>query len=154
MKHDEIITWSALEYEHKEKSADWYWALGVIAVAGSATAFLLGNILLSILIVIGAFTLAMYGRRRPEMMDVKLGKRGVFVNDTLYPYNTLKSFWVEEQDKESKVLIESEKMLMPYIVIPLNDADPDEVREFLFEYLEEEEHSEPLSHKFMEYLGF
>ena len=43
---------------------------------------------------------------------------------------------------------------MPYIIIPLGDADPETVRNFLLEYLNEEEHSEPLSHKLMEYLGF
>jgi len=27
------ITWSAPEYHYYEKTADWYWALGIIAAA-------------------------------------------------------------------------------------------------------------------------
>ena len=105
-------------------------------------------------ILLGALTLVIYSVRKPNIIGVELGKRGVSVNNTIYPYNTLKSFWVEEDDIEPKILMQSEKVLMPYIIIPLSDTDPDIVREFLLNYLEEEEHREPLSQKLMEYLGF
>jgi hypothetical protein len=154
MNTDEIITWSVQEYEHKEKRTDWYIALGVIAVSIAVASFLLGNTLFAILIIVGTFTLAIYSMREPGIMEIELSKRGILINDTVYPYNTLESFWVEEYDKEPKIIIQSEKVLMPYIIIPLGNTDPDEVREFLFEYLDEEEHHEPLSHKLMEYLGF
>jgi len=154
MNPDKTITWSAQEYEYKEKTTDWYIALGIIAISIATASFLLGNILFAILILLGTFTLAMYSMREPGIMEIELSKRGILVNDSIYPYNTLESFWVEEYDKEPKIIIQSEKALMPYIIIPLGDADPDEVREFLFEYIDEEEHHEPLSHKLMEYLGF
>jgi len=154
MSPKEIITWSAPEYEQKEKSADWYVAFGIIAISTSVASFFLGNMLFAILILIGAFTLAMYSMREPGVMDMALSSRGVIVNNKIYQYNSLESFWVEEYGKEPKIIIQSEKALMPYIIIPLGDADPDDVRDFLFEYLEEEEHVEPLSHKLMDYLGF
>ena len=40
------------------------------------------------------------------------------------------------------------------IVITLGNQDPDEVRNFLGNYLPEHEQYEPLSHKILEYLGF
>lgn len=151
---NETITWSTPEYEHKERSADWYIALGIITISASVAAFLLGNILFGFFILIGAFTLAMYSMRTPEEMFVEINNHGIVINDRIYTYNSLESFWVEGYDTEPKIIIQSEKTLMPYIVIPLGGVDPEEVREYLLEHLEEEEHSEPLSHKIMEYLGF
>ncbi len=154
MNPDKTIAWSTQEYEYKEKKTDWYIALVIIAISISLASFLLGNILFAILIIIGTFTLAMYSIREPGTIDVELNKRGIIVNDIIYPYNTLESFWVEEYDREPKIIIQSEKALMPYIIIPLGNIDPDKVREFLFEYIEEKEHHESLLHKLVESLGF
>ena len=123
------ISWKALEYEHKEKHPDWFWSLGVIVLAGAVTAIIFGNILFAILLVVGAFTLALYASRKPEHIHVTLSDRGVIINKRLYPYLTLDSFWVE-------------------------DVSPDEVRDFLLNHLPEEEHEEPLAHRIMERLGF
>jgi len=154
MERIEKITWETPEYKHKKRGLDWYFALSIIAVFSSATSFLLNNALFGIFILLGVFTLMIYGIRKPRVINIELSNRGVSVNDTLYLYNTLKSFWVEENNEEPKILIQSEKVLMPYIIIPLGDTDPDIVREFLLNYLEEEEHREPLLQKLMEYLGF
>ncbi len=154
MNNHKIITWSVPEYEHKKRSIDWYVALGIIGITSSVASFILGNILFGIFILIGVCTLAIYGIREPQIMRIRLNKRGVFVNNKIYTFNTLKSFWVEEYDKEPKIIIQSVKPLMPYIIIPIGDTDPDDIRDFLIKYIKEEEHFEPLSHKLMEYLGF
>ena len=45
---------------------------------------------------------------------------------------------------------------MPYIIIPYDSmkTDPDEIRDYLLEYLNEEEMDEPLSNKILELIGF
>lgn len=155
MKRDDAtIEWEALEYAHKKRGADWYAALATIAVAGSIASFLLGNIPFAILIIIGAITLAMYSVREPKIVHFEIGKRGIRASDTLYPFNTLELFWIIEEGDEPKLIMKSGKALMPYIILPLGDADTEEIREFLDEYIDEEELYEPLSHKIMEYLGF
>ncbi|HEC30576.1 MAG TPA: hypothetical protein ENI66_01000 [Candidatus Yonathbacteria bacterium] len=148
------ITWSAPEYEQRKKETNWYVALGITTTSVALASFLLGNMLFAVLVLLGAFTLTMYSVRKPGILNIVLNNQGMLLDNKFYPYNTLESFWVEEYDKEPKIILQSEKTLMPYIVIPLGDADPDEVREFLFEYLEEEEHYESFSHKIMDYLGF
>ncbi|GMQ95364.1 MAG: hypothetical protein BMS9Abin13_477 [Patescibacteria group bacterium] len=154
MEHNETIVWSAPEYEYKEKSADWYWALSIIALSLTVAVFILGNMLFAVFILISAFTLALYGARKPHILEVKINKRGIRVNNTLYPYTTLKSFWIDDEGEKSQIIIQSEKPLMPYIIVPLGDVSADMVRDTLLEFLEEEEHVEPLSQKLMEYLGF
>lgn len=152
---NKTLQWTALEYKHEKRSVDWFWAVGIIAIALSVTSVIYGNILFAIFIIIGTFTLLMYAARAPRNTRFELTRKGVIVNDILYPYHTLESFWVHDYDDEGVLIIKSEKILMPYIVIPLPDnIDNEMVQEFLFEYLEEEEHPESLSEKVMEYLGF
>ena len=54
MAQDVLLEWKGREYDHNPKSADWYWALGIIAVAATVAAILFGNYLLAVLIVIAA----------------------------------------------------------------------------------------------------
>ncbi|KKW40533.1 MAG: hypothetical protein UY91_C0041G0006 [Parcubacteria group bacterium GW2011_GWB1_55_9] len=49
MAQDVLLEWKGREYDHNPKSADWYWALGIIAVAATVAAILFGNYLLAVL---------------------------------------------------------------------------------------------------------
>jgi hypothetical protein len=55
---------------------------------------------------------------------------------------------------QSKLLIKSQRVMVPLIVIPLEGVDPEEIRDFLLDHLLEEHHLEPLGQKIMERLGF
>lgn len=150
----ERITWSALEYPIRKKTADWYWALGIMAIAGAVASYILGNILFSILILLGAFTVAIYGARHPHVVEFEIDRGGIRSGTTLYPYSSLASFWIIEGRDESKILIQSSKAFMPYIIIPLGEENPEVVREVLLNYLMEEEHVEPFAQRIMDYLRF
>lgn len=156
MNHN-IITWSALEYEEKDRSVDWYWTVGIVALAVAVGAVFFGNYLFAVLILLAAFTLLLYAARKPHEVSFELGKRGIRINDVLYPYATLRSFWIHHHDGErrGKLIIQSEKLLMPYLTIPLPDEpDGDVIHALLASYLPEEEHEESLSEILLERLGF
>jgi hypothetical protein len=149
------ISWQALEYKHKEKTNDWYWAVIIIAISIAITAFILGNGLFGILIIIGTATLIMFSTRGPEVINIKIDQRGLVVGKDLYPFATLEEFWVDiTDDHNHKILLKSKKTLMPLITIPLEEHHHLDVRELLLHYLPEKEMHEPLSHKIMERLGF
>lgn len=151
------IQWRAHEYEHKEKSADWFWVLAIVAITGVITAIILKNILFAILIIVGTLTLALYAIRKPNLTHFEINNRGIRIDNSLHPYISLDSFWVidTEEERVSTLIIKSSKTLMPYIIIPLdNSVSSFEIRECLLTYLDEEEYEEPLSYKFMDYLGF
>ncbi len=149
------ISWKAHEYEHRNKSIDWFWAVGVIAIASAIISAIYGNILFAVFILLGAFTLLMYAVRKPKEINFEINRRGVVIEDTLYPYSTIESFWIREKDDDKKLVFQSEKILMPHIIIPLsNDIDYEFLHEFLSEFLDEEEHHESFADIIMEYLGF
>jgi len=149
----ETIEWETSEYKYVRKRADWYWALGIITVSLSAASFILDNFLFAVLILIGGFLLALYGAKHPDELACTLDNTGLQINSTLYPYASLRSFWVDRLSEPPKLIIQSKKSFMPYIVTPLDDLDPDMVREFLLRVLPEEEHFEPAIDRMMERLG-
>lgn len=152
----DFISWQAPEYYHEHKTADWYWAVSIIATSGAAVAVVFNNVLLALLIVIGAISLMLVSSRPPKIVDVKIDSNGIVLGKFRYPYGTLRSFWIHEYDHHAKLLLTSTKTLAPLVVISIDPADinPQDVRELLQPHIAEEEQHEPLLQLIMEYLGF
>lgn len=143
-----------MEYDYHERSPDWFWAVGIITIALSITAIILHDVLFAFVIVLSGFVLSLYAARPPKEIDITLNEKGVRVEKVFYPYHTLESFWLEENEASSRVLIKSQRLVMPYIILPISDADPDDVHEYLLHHLPEVFHNESVLHKLMEYIGF
>ena len=153
------IKWKTMEHTHDEKSSDWFWLLGIITIAIAILSVYFGNILFAIVILLGAFTMILHVHTEHEEIDVEVNKKGVRINNTRYPYSTLESFWIEEEEENddipNQILIKSQKVLLPLIIIPMTeDVDPEELRDYMLTYIDEEEIDEPISHRLMEFLGF
>ncbi len=148
------LNWSAPEYHHYQRSADWFWAVGIITACIVILAFVFGNALFGILILLSAGILVYYTIREPIEVEYEINQKGVQVGKELHPYLTIESFWAETRGGEPKLILKSKKTVMPYIIIPVHEDSIDEITTVLREFLEEKELSEPASHKIMEYLGF
>lgn len=149
------LEWDAHEYEPKERSQDWFWAVGIITFALAFTSVIFGNVILGILILVAVFSLVVFAKKEPDATHVVIDERGITRGKVLYPFPTLRSFWLELDHPHQKIIIRSEKMLMPYIVIPLaEEVDTDRLRRILLRYMNEEFHSLPLAERLLDYLGF
>lgn len=152
---EESLKWSAPEYHHYQRSTDWFWAVGIIAICISVLAFVFHNALFGVLILLSTGILIFYVLRAPENVDYEINQRGIVIGKQLHPYLTLEAFWVETRNvPEPKIILKSKKAIMPYIIIPVHEESADEVAAILRNFLEEKELTEPASHKVMEYLGF
>ncbi len=149
------IEWDAHEYEHKQKTPDWFWAVGIIAVSVAAASVIFGNIIFGILVLISAFTLSLFASRPPNTLHMMVDENGITRGKIRYPYPTLHSFWIDTEHSHKKIILQSEKMFMPLIIVPLGeDTDTEQLHENLSRFLPEEFHSLPLIEKILEYLGF
>lgn len=149
------ISWKALEYKRKEKTADWYWAVIIIAISITVIAFIVRDGLFAIFIILATATLLVFSIKEPKWVDISIDQRGFTVGDDTYPFATLNEFWVDISEKNNeKIILRSKKSIMPLIVIPIEEHHHLDVREFLLKYLPEKELHEPLSQKIMEGLGF
>lgn len=148
------LRWSAYEHEHIERTSDWFWALGIIAVCAALTSLLFANVLFAILIVVAAGVIALIARMPPELHDFEIGERGIRVGTTLHSYSDIISFWVEtEAEDEPLLLVDTTKFMAPNLIIPLGGVDPEHVREYLRTRAEEIPMKEPLAHKILELFG-
>ncbi len=148
------LRWSAYEHDHTERGADWYWALGVVAVSIAAVAIILHNLLFGIIVILAAVTLGLLARTPPELSHFEISERGIRVNDKLHRWDHIISFWVEdEHDDQPLLLVDTTKIMAPNLIIPIEGIDPSLVRDFLSERTKEVHMKEPLAHKILEFLG-
>src|SRR3990167_8386952 len=149
------MEWDAHEYEHKERSPDWFWAVGIISVSVTIAAVIFGNIIFGILVLIGAFALSLFASRPPHGLRVAVDEKGITKGGVRYPYSTIQSFWIDTEHPHKKIILRSEKLFMPLIIVPLgNEVDTEQLHENLSNFLPEEFHSLPLIERILEYLGF
>lgn len=133
--------------------------LGIAALVGMAFiayfAFS-GNYLASLFLFL-AGTLAAYGisRRKPLEVTCKIRAQGVQVNRNLYPYETLKSFWIfYDPPRHQELSIRSRKAFTGgYIKIPLGNEDPIKIRKALIAFLPERKQEEALADVFARMVG-
>lgn len=150
------IEWSAQEYHHYERSTDWYWGVGLVTLVIGIGAIFFGNILFAILILLGMFVLILYTFIQPHDAQFVLTSRGLEIDGELFRYQTLTSFWIDDIDPRvpAKLLLKTQRSMMPVLIIPLVDVDVELVHHFLLTKLPEVEDAEPLSHRLFELVGF
>lgn len=156
----ERLEWSALEYEEKERSADWFWALGVIIVTSSIASIIYSNYFFATLLILSGVLLAFFAVKKPEIIHYELNNKGLKIGTRLYPYENIKSFWVQidhsgEIEIKPTLFIKTERLFMPVISIPIENEMAREIHEvFISINIPEEETKEHPSEKIIEYLGF
>jgi hypothetical protein len=151
------ITWEALDHIKEEKSADWFWIVSIVAVSIAVLSIFFGNVLLALLILLATFTTFMLAHSAPRIVEYELSRKGVRIGDVMYSFSTIDSFFVIDEDgyDRDRILFKSKRVLMPIIVVPLGEGlDPEEIRDFLLEHLDEEEMYEPFLERVMSSLGF
>ena len=150
-----LLAWAALEHEHRHHPSDWFWSVGIVAFGGAVLAILFHDLLFAIVIVVGAIALVLHALRHPNEIQVEIQEQGVLINNTLYPYQTLESFWIHEHREPHILVLSSQKIFMPHINAALaSDIDPEHLRDILLDYLPEKEILPSLSEKIMDELGF
>ena len=94
-------------------------------------------------------------QRKPREVVCKIRAQGVQVNRDLYPYETLKSFWIfYDPPHHQELSIRSHKAFTGgYIKIPLGDEDPVKIREILTKFLPERKQEEALVDVFARLVG-
>ncbi len=149
------ILWEAYEHHHDEKHSDWFWILGIMTLASAVASILLGNTLLGVLILIAGAVIAILATREPKIISYAVTQRGIRIDDRLYPYTTLDSFYIDEDAQFGpQLLIKSEKMFMPLLILPLPEDAQEDIEDIIAGRLPEEHIEEPFAHKLLEFFKF
>jgi hypothetical protein len=149
--------WEGVEYEHHERGGDWYWALGIITIAGIIAALLFGNYLLAVLILAAAGALALHAAKKPPVHQFRLTDDGLLIGADLHPYGRMRSFAILEYiegDMPPVLSIKTEHWFAPHLLIPLNDVDADLVYDYLLDRVDEGDHPPTLADLVAGWMGF
>lgn len=154
MEESKNFSWTAPEYEQKEQTKDWYWALGVVVVAGSIASIIFKNYFFAILLILGGIMMAVFSIKKPETVPYELNQKGLKIKSRLYPYEKIKSFWVRKEEKPM-LFIESERFFMPMISIHIDENIAETIQSIMRSHsVEEKEMKEHATERAMEYFGF
>ncbi|MEI7689055.1 MAG: hypothetical protein WCI91_02605 [Candidatus Nomurabacteria bacterium] len=148
------IEWSAPEYKHKEKSVDFIWTIGLVALVSCIVALWLKNYLFSVFIFISGACLILFSIRPPENVNFSIENEGLTLGKDKYDWKKIKFFNVKKEKGEALLLIEIDKYLLPVYTIPLPLDKADQVKSSLLKILQTKELEESKSMIFMEKLGF
>ncbi len=149
------IEWETLEYQYNPKSSEWFWYLASAALALVIAAVFMHNFLLGAIAIIGAFSMAVMGSRKPEQIIFAIEIKGIRIDNKFYLYEKLNSFWVNYDPPEKKELIlESKKLLTPRITIDIEDVDPNKIRQVLLKFLKEKKQEDTMIDAIGNLIGF
>lgn len=155
METKETFSWEANDKLEKERKTDWYWAVLLIAIAGSVLCFLFGNFLLAVFIILATILIFFFASQKPKKQTYSIDSEGFYVNKHLIPFSKIKGFWLEETKDFNKLFLEIEDPLTPIQSFLYDTQETgDSIHELLIEHTEEKPMVEPLSQQVFEKLGF
>ena len=149
---EKILEWEAPEYIEHKKGADWYLYLALAAVLLLIYAAYERSFLFGALVVVGWFAIMLYSARPPKTINVSILESGVKVDENLYLWTNIKSFWIFGVKKE--ISLELKKILMPHVKIFLGHSDSATVREILIKFIPEREQEESFVDNLSDLLKF
>jgi hypothetical protein len=152
MAEDSGITWHVETHVHVERSVDWYWGLGIVALVGAGLSLFFGNLLFALIILIGAGSIGALLMRGPREHSCRLDPRGLSLDGTLYRWQSIDSFWVD--DRKRQLLVSTRGILHPQLIIPLGDPTrAQNVRHYMRRHAQEEEQEAHLGEHIAEIFG-
>jgi hypothetical protein len=145
MARDPIFEWEGKEYAPSPKSADWYWALAIVATALIVACILFAQYLLAVVIITGSITVALQAAKHPRIHRFAILDTGIMIDNTFYDYKNMLHFSVLEYADESmppSLSIKTNHLLYSHVVIPIIGYDPVDVYDYLSAHLTEGNHHE------------
>lgn len=150
------FSWSVAEYEHRKKSTDWYWALGIIIIAGTVIAFIRGNFLFGFFILLGGFLIGILATKKPDIITVEITDEAFSVNKLIIKFTEIEAFWMYRNPFGTrKLILKTKKNFNTVVSLPISeDISISELRSFLSEKIQEKELQETFTDILLERIGF
>lgn len=153
-KRQVFLRWQAPEYHPTERHPDWQWYVGLIAFVLIIISIIFKNFLFALIVLLGAYSLVALERKEPTWPEIEISTDGVRVGSNLYPFESVRSFWVEDNKDIDVLILHSSRPIFPYVHIYFYEMDPMKVKQVLKRYLPEVKPPETIMDKANDYFGF
>lgn len=127
-----ILEWEVDEYPRHERSRTWYIVSSLIGVALVIYSVATANFLFAVIILMIGVIMLLSTFKEPDRVPVAITTTGILVDDLYYDYDAVRDFSLIYDPPETRLLyLDFHSRTQPLLSIPLEDMDPNEVREAL-----------------------
>ena len=134
-----LLSWQAPEFIDHDRNHQWYIAAVVVILGILAySVYTRDWFFIGVLMVMVAVSFK-YLNQKPSINLYAISRIGIFVNDRLYSFDDLHSFWIVYQPPVKTLNIMSVRKYMPALTIQLDDQDPVIIRSILKKFIPEQE---------------
>jgi hypothetical protein len=150
-----LAEWQSPEHHFDQRSKDWYWILGIVALGSAILAFYFDNFLFGIFILLAAFTIGFLSYKETRDVSVKVTDKGIVFHRYLYAFRSHHSFWIDDEHlRGARILLRPTNSFLPLTAIPVaEEVDLNELRELLLQFLDEEFLEESFIHRLFDKIG-
>jgi hypothetical protein len=113
------IEWVGKEYEFKERSVDWFWAVGLICLVSVGVSVWFHNFVFAIFLFISGVSIIILNHRKPLEVSFIIESKGITLGKDLYEWNKIKGFNILKQENRNKLLLNTNKNFLPVITITI-----------------------------------
>lgn len=150
-----LLTWEAPEFIPDAAGALALLLFGGLLLLGGIGAALFKNFVFAILLGIAGGLLIAQAFRMPRTVRLAITSRGIRIQNRLYEFESLASFWIfYDPPLTTELALLSKKTFMPVIRVPLGGTDPVPLREILLRFLAEKRQEESAIDIIAKRLGF
>ena len=149
-----VFSWEAPEFAFYSKNSTWY--LIIILAAVVLIVFFAWQKNWTAVGVSAAAGIALFAQAqiKPKSLKCALYRSGVVINDRVYTYDEMKSFWIVFSDHPF-IRFERARRLSSNVNLPIAEEDPEQIRLFLAKYLpQDEEKGEDLADTIQRWFRF
>ena len=130
-----MLTWEVDEFPNHDRSRTWYIIGAIISVALIVYAIATANFLFAVIILMCGIVTLISTFQPPEKINVAITSIGILIGEAFYSFKDIKNFSVAYEPPAIKLLyIDFQKPWQPLVSVPLEDTDPNEVRESLLPF--------------------
>jgi hypothetical protein len=144
-----VFEWLIKEYEEYDRSKRWYILALFFGLLLVLYAMFTANYLFALVIILFAIVLYMHEMRPPLDVYFAITETGIIIGKRFYRFSELTGFWIiyNPAGQVKNLYFRMKNVVKFRMKIPLLDYDPEPIKEYIKQYLtEEQEHEEePLS---------
>lgn len=144
---EEILSWQAEDISVRRRGLWWYVFASVAAAGLLIYAIRERNFLFAFIVIMFAIIFATHHIRSAAEVRFAITDLGLRIGSRFFPWRDIEEFWIAYEPPAVKTLYVEFSGLRPRLPIPLEDADPNQVREVLRQFIAENssKHEEPIS---------
>ena len=136
-----LVSWEVDEYPHHERSRRWYLIAGAISLALIIYAIMTANFLFALIILMVDIIFILMIFKKPDRLAVVLTNTGMLVGEAYYAYSSMRDFSLLYEPPQIKTLyIDFYSPWRPMLSLPIEETDPNIIREILLNFCEENLH--------------